>query len=306
MDQESSRSAELLDHFFERFFGYDFLIILEVVTITFVVLAVLEVAWDYFRGTRRSVWEPMANFSFQIIVEVLNRTLYGLIVIFAFVWAEQYAAFQLPVTLWTWALCLILTDFSYYWMHRIEHRVRFFWALHSVHHSSEEYDLSTSLRIFWLIDLTIVFFFLPLIFVGFSAPQVLVCMLTVFTYMIWVHTEKIGSLGWFDKYFSSPSVHRVHHGSNPQYLDKNYAGIFLIWDRMFGTYEPEVEKVEYGLTTPIDTSNPFRIGLHEIICLYQDLKRRKSWSDRWNTLIKPPGWRPEHEASGESQGAQRV
>lgn len=290
----------LLDNFFERFFGYEFLVVLEVVGITFVVLAVIEMLWDYFRGIRASVWEPLANFTFQIIVEVLNRTLYGLLVIWLFVWVEPFAVAEIPVTWWSWIAGLILADFSYYWMHRTEHRVRFFWALHSVHHSSEEYDLSTALRIFWLIDLTLAFFFLPMIFIGFSAPQVLVCMLTVFTYMIWVHTEKIGSLGWFDKYFSSPSVHRVHHGSNPQYLDKNYAGILLVWDRMFGTYEPEVEKVKFGLTTPINTSNPLLIGFHEIICLYRDVRACDNWSDRANTLIHPPGWRPASKAAIDS------
>lgn len=293
MNEDSRGTVALLDSFFERFFGFEFLVILEIVGVIFVVLAVVELLWDYFRGQRKNVWEPLANFSFLIASELLNRTLFGLVVIFAFVWAEPFAITAIPVTWWSWIICLILADLTYYWMHRIEHRVRFFWALHSVHHSSEEYDLSTSLRIFWLIDLSIVFFFLPLVIVGFSAPQVLICMLTIFTYMIWVHTEKIGSMGWFDKVFSSPSVHRVHHGSNPQYLDKNYAGILLLWDRLFGTYEPEVEKVKYGLTTPIATSNALRIGLHEIICLTHDVRNSTNWSDRVKFLIKPPGWRPD-------------
>lgn len=300
MDSPTSRSEDLLNHFFERFFGFEFLLVLEVVGILFFALALLEVAWDFQRGRRKSAWEPLANLSFQMVVEVLNRTFFGLILILVFVWAEQFAVAQISLTWWSWAACLICADFSYYWMHRIEHRVRFFWALHSVHHSSEEYDLSTAFRVFWFIDLTIVFFFLPMILVGFAAPQVLVCMLIVFSYMIWVHTEKIGSMGWFDKMFSSPSVHRVHHGSNPQYLDKNYAGILLVWDRLFGTYEPEVEKVRFGLTTPVNTTNPLRIGFHELICLWQDLKRRRGWKDRLFTLIKPPGWKPGQEYESDS------
>ncbi len=271
---------------------------LEVIGIFFVLLILVEIAWDKYFGHRKTVWEPLANLSFQAVSLVLQRTFYGLVVIAGFAWLEPYALIQIPVTGWTWVLCLLATDFTYYWMHRTEHRVRFFWALHSVHHSSEEYDLSTSLRIFWLIDLTIVFFFIPLVLIGFSGPQVLVCMLIVFTYMIWVHTDKIGKLGWFDRVFSSPSVHRVHHGSNPQYLDKNYAGILVIWDRLFGTYEPEVETVQYGLTTPIETQNPVRIGLFELISLARDLRRRSGWQNRLYTLIMPPGWQPIEERDG--------
>jgi len=208
MQADQNQSEDLLNYFFERFFGYGFLEVITIVGLAFFVLAIVEFAWDQWRGKRDGFWEPIANFSFQLVVELLNRTFYGLIIILAFVWAEQFAPFQIEVTWWSWVLCLILADFTYYWMHRIEHRVRLFWALHSVHHSSEEYDLSTAFRIFWLIDLTIVFFFLPLIFIGFSAPQVLLCMLIVFTYMIWVHTEKIDRLGWFDRWFCSAPMNR--------------------------------------------------------------------------------------------------
>lgn len=290
----TAENPDLIEGFLDRFFDYGtVLTYLEVIGIAFVVLIVIEIAWDMKTGRRRRFWEPLANISFQAVTTLLQRTIYGLVVVAGFAWLEPYALFDIAATPMSWVLCLLATDFSYYWMHRTEHRVRFFWALHSVHHSSEEYDLSTSMRIFWLIDLTIVFFFLPLILIGFSGPQVLVCMIIVFTYMIWVHTEKIGKLGWFDKIFSSPSVHRVHHGANDQYLDKNYAGILVIWDRMFGTYEPEVEKVRYGLTTPIETSNPVRIGLHEIIELYRDLRARKGLRTKLLTLIKPPGWQPD-------------
>ena len=292
MTETNAATTSLIDHFFVRLFEFNVIHIIEYVGIALGVIAALEVAWDCITGKRRTVWEPLANFSFQLVTMALSRTFIGLVVIYGFALAEPYAFLEIPVTWWSWIACLIWADFTYYWMHRCEHRVRLFWALHSVHHSSEEYDLSTSLRIFWLIDCSIVFFYLPMIFLGFSAPQVLVCMVMVFTYMIWVHTEKIGSLGWLDKVVSTPSVHRVHHGSNPQYVDKNYAGILLVWDRIFGTYEPEVEKVRYGLTTPIDTSNPIKIGFHEIWSLWRDLKDRKNWRDRLATLMMPPGWTP--------------
>lgn len=296
MEQQEIASGLIgaLDSFFAQLEKFDqFFVYFQYVSIAFGILIVIEIAWDFLSGNRRKFWEPLANLSFYVVTSLLQRTIYGLVVIAGFAYIEQFALFDIPITPLTWVICLLGADLTYYWMHRIEHRVRFFWALHSVHHSSEEYDLTTSMRIFWLIDVTIVFFFVPMVLIGFSGPQVLVCMLIVFTYMIWVHTEKIGKLGWFDKIFSSPSVHRVHHGSNPQYLDKNYAGILVIWDRIFGTYEPEIEKVRYGLVTPIDTSNPVRIGFHELIELGRDLKNRKGFRNRLLTMIKPPDWSPE-------------
>jgi len=279
--------------FLERFEAMTLLLsAIEIVGITFLVLIVVEFLWDFATGRRRKFAEPLSNLSFQVVTIFLQKTAYGLVAIAGFAWLEPFALLDIPLEPWSWVLCLLATDMTYYWMHRAEHRVRILWALHSVHHSSEEYDLSTSLRIFWFIDFTIVLFFVPLVLIGFSGPQVLACMLIVFTYMIWVHTEKIGKLGWFDRIFSSPSVHRVHHGNNEQYIDKNYAGILVIWDRMFGTYEPEVEKVRYGIVTPVGSSNPIRIGVHEITRLVRDLRQRRGWVNRLRTLFNPPAWKP--------------
>lgn len=260
-------------------------------------LLMLELAWDALSGKRTSFWEPLANWSFYLLNKAAEATLYGMIIGVTFVLIEDFAITELPINYMTWAICLIACDFSYYWMHRCEHRVRVLWALHSVHHSSEEYDLSTAVRLFWFLDFTLWIFFAPLLIIGFNSLQVLSCMLIVFTYMTWVHTQKIGKLGWFDKYFNSPSTHRVHHGANRQYIDKNYAGILVIWDRMFGSYEPEVEKVRFGLTNPVDSNNPFEIGFHEIISLWNDLRSTDSWAVRFNYLFKGPGWKPGSKTS---------
>jgi hypothetical protein len=118
-------------------------------------------------------------------------------------------------------------------------------------------------------------------------------MIAVFTYMTWIHTERIGKLGWFDKIFSSPSNHRVHHGVNIQYHDKNYGGILIIWDKLFGSYEPEVEKVRYGITHQVKSSDPLKITMHEVIRLWRDLCAAKSWSDRVKHCLFHPGWQPD-------------
>lgn len=265
---------------------------LEFTSKLFFFLLWVELGWDVLRKNRSSIWEPMANYSFHMITKTVEMGLYGMLLGMAMLFFSDFAVAEIPFTALTWTLCLILTDLSYYWMHRCEHRVRLLWALHSVHHSSEEYDLTTALRLFWLLDFTLCVFFAPIILIGFHPLQVISCMFIVFTYMTWVHTNKIGKLGWFDRWFNSPSVHRVHHGANRQYIDKNYAGILVIWDRLFGSYEPEVEPVRFGLTKPINTNNPLKIGFHEVICLARDVRDAETWGDRFNYLFKGPGWRP--------------
>lgn len=258
----------------------------------YVILLLVELLWDVRSKKRVRFWEPLTNVSFYLVTAIAEKGIYGMIIGMAFVFLSDFALFEIPMNWSTWIICLVLADFTYYWMHRCEHRVRLFWTLHSVHHSSEEYDLTTAMRLFWFLDVTLWLFFAPLILIGFNGLQVLSCMVIVFTYMTWVHTEKIDKLGWFDRYFNSPSVHRVHHGSNRQYIDKNYAGILVIWDRIFGSYEPEVETVRYGLTKPVNSVNPIKVGFHEIISLYQDVRHADNWSDRFNYLFKGPGWSP--------------
>lgn len=282
------------DYFFEEWYNMDGIMTgLTYAGTLYVTLFLLELAWDVYKGNRKDIWEPLTNWSFYLATAFAETTIYGLIIGMAFMLISDFAITEIPINMSTWLICLVAADFTYYWMHRCEHKVRLFWTMHSVHHSSEEYDLSTALRLFWFLDFTLWIFFAPLLIIGFNSLQVLSCMLIVFTYMTWVHTEKIDKLGWFDRVFNSPSVHRVHHGANRQYIDKNYAGILVIWDRMFGSYEPEVEPVRYGLTKPVNSSNPIKVGLHEFISLANDLRDADNWGDRFRYLFKGPGWRPE-------------
>ncbi|MGD9956680.1 MAG: sterol desaturase family protein [Candidatus Nanopelagicales bacterium] len=191
-----------------------------------------------------------------------------------------------------WALLVVLDDFCYYWFHRVHHESRFFWAAHVTHHSSQKYNLSTALRQSW-IPLTSLPFYIPVFLLGFSPVQWAFVHGINLVYQFWIHTEAIDRMWrWFEAVFNTPSHHRVHHGSNPQYLDKNYAGIFIVWDRMFRTFEPEVERVRYGLTKNIDSYNPIYVAYHELVAIVRDVARARTWRARWNLAFGSPGWTP--------------
>ncbi|HEX4109692.1 MAG TPA: sterol desaturase family protein [Solirubrobacteraceae bacterium] len=193
---------------------------------------------------------------------------------------------------WTWVALFFADDFSYYWYHRASHRIRIFWATHVVHHSSQRYNLSTALRQPWTPFDNIIFWaWEPL--VGFKPWMVFLAQSWNLLYQFWIHTETIGSLPRpIEAIFNTPSHHRVHHGSQSQYLDRNYAGILIIWDRLLGTFEPEGERVRYGLTKNIDTFNPVRAAFHEYGAIWRDVRGARRWRDRVGYLVRGPGWQP--------------
>jgi sterol desaturase/sphingolipid hydroxylase (fatty acid hydroxylase superfamily) len=206
---------------------------------------------------------------------------------------------------YTYLVLFLADDFVFYWYHRVHHEVRFFWAQHVVHHSSQHFNLSTALRQPWVL-MTELPFWAPLALVGFSPAMIVGVHAVSLIYQYWIHTEMIGRLPrWFEFIFNTPSHHRVHHGSNPQYLDTNYAGVLIIWDRMFGTYEPEVERVRFGLTKNIHTFNPLRVFTHEWIAIWRDVRGARNWSERWGYLFRGPGWAPEAEDQTETIGQSR-
>jgi sterol desaturase/sphingolipid hydroxylase (fatty acid hydroxylase superfamily) len=197
-----------------------------------------------------------------------------------------------PGDWWVWVLLFFADDFSYYWFHRISHESRAFWASHVVHHSSQHYNLSTALRQTW-VPMTYFPFWLWLPAVGFEPWMVLLAQAWSLIYQFWIHTEKIRRLPrWFESIFNTPSHHRVHHGVNEQYLDRNYGGILIIWDRLFGTYEPEGERVRYGLTTQLRTFRPVRVAFHEYIAMWHDLKRARGVRNKLGVVFRGPGWTP--------------
>lgn len=281
---------ENIETSFEAFSNTFF--ILEWIGLFFIGLMLIETLWDYFRKTRPNLHESFANSAISIGNILLERTAYGLVFILGIFFVEYFIPYQIPKTWWTWVVAIILADFTYYWMHRIEHEVRIFWTYHSVHHSSPEYNLTTSLRLAWIEGLIEWIFLVPMLFFGFSAAQTIVAFSVVVAYQTWIHTEKINKLGWADKIFNTPSVHRVHHGSNSYCIDKNYGGILIIWDRVFGTYQAEEEKIVYGLTKMVGSSNPITINLHETIKMFKDASKAKSFSDMLDYMFKRPGWKP--------------
>lgn len=263
--------------------------ILELLGLVFPLCIVSETVWDVFRGQRKNLRETFANFAIAVVNILLERTAYGLVFILGLFAVRPFALFDIPLTWWSWAAALLAADFSYYWMHRWEHEVRILWAHHSVHHSSPEFNLTTALRLAWVEGLIEWIFFVPMILIGFDPVQTIVALAFVVAYQTLIHTEKVGKLGWLDKILNTPSVHRVHHGSNRKYLDKNYGGVLIIWDRLFGTYQAEEEPVIYGLTEPVGSANPVTINFHEYRQILRELCNAGSVRAAFRILFGSPG-----------------
>jgi sterol desaturase/sphingolipid hydroxylase (fatty acid hydroxylase superfamily) len=206
---------------------------------------------------------------------------------------------------WVWIGALLVYDFFYYWHHRFGHRIALFWAAHVVHHQSEDYNLSTALRQTgsgWLLGWIV---YLPMAVAGVPPVVFATVALIDLLYQFWVHTQQVGKLGWFDRWFCSPSNHRVHHAVNDIYLDKNYGGILVIWDRLFGTFQEELDAQPciYGTRRPLRSWNPLWANLEVYVALARDASRACSWVDKLRVLCMPPGWRPADVARADPQPA---
>lgn len=221
----------------------------------------------------------------------------GALVYAGFVWVYQFRLIEaMPIAWWTVLICFIADDLAYYWFHRIAHERRWFWASHVVHHSSQHYNLSTALRQTWTGKFSFSFIFgLPLAFIGFPPEMILFVGGINLVYQFWIHTELIDRMGPFELLFNTPSHHRVHHATNARYLDANYAGTLIIWDKMFGTFvaEDANEKPRYGIVKNLGTFNPVMIAFHEWIGIARDLAGARSMREIGGYLFGPPGWSPD-------------
>jgi alkylglycerol monooxygenase len=207
---------------------------------------------------------------------------------------EHFALFTLERNWLYWLALILLVDLAYYWAHRKSHEINLFWGGHVVHHQSEEYNLSVALRQSSLQVIWTFGFSLPIAFLGFKTFDFALIAAFNTLYQFWIHTETIGKLPrWFEFIFNTPSHHRVHHGRDPKYIDKNHAGSLIIWDKMFGTFQPEEEKPTYGITKPINSWNPIWANVSHYAEMTNDLKQIPRWSDRVKYLFKKPGWLPE-------------
>ena len=205
----------------------------------------------------------------------------------------HFAAFELPTdTWWYWVLLIAGVDLSFYWSHRFVHRVNVGWAAHQAHHSSEYMNFATALRQKWNPWFEF-FFWLPLPFLGFAPWTIYVAFGFNLIYQFFTHTEMIGKLWWpVELVMNTPSHHRVHHGSDPGYLDKNYAGILIVWDRMFGTFQPELHRPTYGLTKPVDTYNLIKLQYGDYAQIWRNVRAADTIRDKLGYLFGPPGWEP--------------
>ena len=215
----------------------------------------------------------------------------------ALTWLHRFAIFHIGYQWWAWGLLFFGDEFSYYWYHRASHECRLFWASHVVHHSSQRYNLATAVRQTWTGSFLSFIFWLWLPVVGFAPVMILTMKAISLLYQFWIHTELVRSLGPFERIFNTPSHHRVHHGSNPRYIDRNHGGTLIIWDKLFGTFEPERadDPVRFGLTKNLHTYNPMRIAFHEWADMCRDVWRAPRWRDKFLYVFGNPGWR--HEES---------
>ena len=260
---------------------------------------------EFFVASAKNIKSYTAKDAFSSIAMGLGNVFIGFVsklFVFAALYYvyENLRIFTIPITWWSFIILFFLDDFSYYWFHRTSHENRFFWASHVVHHSSKHYNLSTALRQTWTGSFYSFIFWLWLPLIGFHPGMIIFQMSISLLYQFWIHTELIQKMPkWIELFFNTPSHHRVHHGSNPIYLDKNHAGILIIWDKLFGTFQPELksEKVQYGLVVNIKTYNPIFIAFNEWGALFKDLNTKNiSVRDRIRYLYKPPGWK--HDGTG--------
>jgi len=239
------------------------------------------------RDTRASLVMGTVNVLINLAMKGVQLAILG--------WFATLAPWHLDPQAWqTWAIGVVAVDFAYYWFHRSSHDVRLLWAAHVNHHSSEHYNLSTALRQSWTTPLTSLPFYWPLALIGLDPLMILTLEALNTLYQYWIHTELIDRLPVpLEAIFNTASHHRVHHGTNIEYLDRNHAGIFIVWDKLFGTFESEARPVRYGLTKNIGSFNPLVIAFHEYTAIARDLRRASSLRDALGYLFAPPGWSPD-------------
>lgn len=236
-----------------------------------------------------------------ILGAILKIVTFG-IVLFVY----NHVPWSIPHTWWAYPLCLIWTDFWRYVAHKIGHESRFWWATHITHHSSKKYNLSVSFRLGWTQYIKIIFF-LPVIVTGFDPIMFFICHQIEVLYQFWIHTEYIRKLPRFVEYiFVTPSHHRVHHATNDLYIDKNYGSTFIIWDRIFGTFQPELNTPNYGITKPPESYNPVYLVFHEFIDIWKDLKKASGIKEYLWILFASPAAQARAIKEDETEAAAAV
>lgn len=264
----------------------------------YLVVIVLELFLSHIRKQKTYTWkDTFQNIYLMLLntgIDLAFRVVYiGFILSFFY---DHRVAEPIANPIIYWIVLLVFEDFMYYWLHRADHSIRFFWATHVTHHSSPHFNLTVGFRSSVMEPLYRFLFFLPIAWLGFQPVDIAFIYAATQTWGILVHTEKINKLGWLEYVLVTPSHHRVHHGSNPKYLDKNIGMFLIIWDKLFGTFQQEIpaaeyQQIKYGLTKPLEREDPVNIVMHEWKSISKDVfKKGLTLKQRWNYLFGPPGW----------------
>ena len=277
----------------EKIITFDVLYVAAPVYFTFIVIEILAI--KYFKRPGELETKDDAISIFIGLISLLSNGAAAFLTLGMLVWAQQFQIQALPLTFSTLITCFVLDDLRYYLHHRIAHRCRWPWAMHIIHHSSQRFSFAVALRQGWTKHFTgTTVLKIPLVLIGFDPIMVIFCGGVNAVYQFFLHTETIDKMPrWIEALFNTPSHHRVHHGKNPEYLDANYAGTLIIWDKLFGTFVPENSdsRPDYGLVKDFDTYNPFRIVIHEYLGIAKDITRRDlSFYERLLYIFAPPGW----------------
>jgi len=260
----------------------------------YILLILLELAYERWSG--RHTYR-LADAVTSIDTAVLRMLLEGplrLLLVVPYAWLYEHARLWTldPASPWTWLLGFVAVDFCFYWAHRSLHRYNLLWGAHQPHHSSEDFNLSTALRKGAFQTAFDWPFYLPLALLGLPLPLFLLLLGAQLVYQFWIHSQHVGRLGMLEWFMVTPSNHRVHHGQNDRYIDKNHGGVFIVWDRLFGTFADETEVVRYGVTTPVRTFDPLRLQFSWWRLLWADAMATRSWLDKLRLWWMPTGWRP--------------
>ena len=264
----------------------------------FLALILIEKLYGYYKGEDTApIMDSVSSISSGIINSL--KDVLGLsVTLLSYEWMSQHLAlFQQEITITSIIIAFIAIDFYGYWSHRLAHQINFLWNKHAIHHSSEEFNLSCALRqsISSFVNL-FTFLLIPAAILGVPAKVIAITLPIHLFLQFWYHTKHIKKLGFLEQIIVTPSHHRVHHAINPEYMDKNHGQIFIFWDKLFGTYQEELDSVPavFGITRPAQTWNPFRINFQHLWLLISDAWRTENWKDRFTIWFKPTGWRPEN------------
>jgi sterol desaturase/sphingolipid hydroxylase (fatty acid hydroxylase superfamily) len=264
----------------------------EIDFVILIMLAVAEIAIDLLHRNQRNYRDTIANIAIAIVYIFTSAAAVYFIAVAGLTFFSQFSLMHIATNGWTLILAVVIADFLYYWEHRAEHRIRFFWAYHNVHHSSTDYNYTVASRLSWVETCFLWIFYIPMALLGFDPLLIFLAVQIDAAYQTWIHTQKIGRLGILEQIINTPALHRVHHASNQRYIDQNFGGILMIWDRLFGTYQPEREKPVFGLTENINTHNPIKINAIEYQRIYEYISKSKSLKEIWHSIFGTPESQP--------------